>query len=471
MEINGKTRLCGLIGHPVGHTLSPTIHNTLAQNLGQDLIYVPLPVEPGYLEEAVKGAYGLGLLGMNVTVPYKSDVIPFLKNVETTAAKIGAVNTLVRNEEQGGYDGYNTDIIGLQRALKEDGITLQGQKVVLLGAGGAARAAAFLCGQQQAEQVWIVNRTLEKASLLAQELKKHYQDLKVEAMTYAQIEDPDCHCLPSEGLIVLQCTSVGLYPHCEDTPVTASGFFSRISYAFDLIYRPEETKFLRLVREAGGRTANGLAMLLWQGIAAYEYWNGIEVSSEQAKVVMNRLQEELSKGSVMPRQNYVMIGFMGSGKTTVGQQLAGKLGYSFADTDEILVQEAGKSINEIFAQEGEEGFRDRETALLRRLTASKKGGFVYATGGGMILREENRRLLQQLGCVVWLQIKPETVLERLAGNTDRPLLQGDDRAQKVQTMVEKRRGAYEDAAMLCVQVDEKSPAEIAEYIIKGNKQP
>ncbi len=293
MKIDGKTKVCGLIGHPVGHTLSPTIHNTLAQSLGQDLIYVPLPVEPGYLEDAVKGGYGLGILGMNVTVPYKSDVIPLLKNVDPAAAMIGAVNTLVRNEEQGGYDGYNTDIIGLQRALQEDGITLQGQNVVLLGAGGAARAAAFLCGQQQAGQVWIVNRTPEKANLLAQEVKKNYPSLAIEALTYARIEDPACSLLPTEGLIVLQCTSVGLYPHCEDTPVSAPSFISRISYAFDLIYRPEETRFLRLVREAGGRTANGLSMLLWQGVAAYEYWNKLQISSGQAKTVMDRLQEEV----------------------------------------------------------------------------------------------------------------------------------------------------------------------------------
>ncbi len=166
----------------------------------------------------------------------------------------------------------------------------------------------------------------------------------------------------------------------------------------------------------------------------------------------------------MSRQNYVMIGFMGSGKTTVGQQLATEMGCRFADTDELLVHEAGRSINEIFAEEGEEGFRDRETALLRRLTANREGGCVYSTGGGMILREENRRLLQQLGTVVWLQIEPETVLRRLAGNTDRPLLQGEDRAQKVQSLMEMRRSAYEDAAMVQVQVDEKSPAEIVKII-------
>lgn len=169
-------------------------------------------------------------------------------------------------------------------------------------------------------------------------------------------------------------------------------------------------------------------------------------------------------------QNYVMIGFMGSGKTTVGQQLARETGSCFVDTDELLVQEAGESINEIFAREGEEGFRDRETALLRRLTAQKEGGYVYSTGGGMILREENRRLLQQLGTVIWLQIGPETVLQRLAGNTDRPLLQGEDRAQKVRNLMEQRRSAYEDAAMLQVQVDEKSPMEITEIIREAAKK-
>lgn len=139
--INGHTRTCGLIGNPVEHTMSPVIHNTLAGMLSHNLIYVPLLVEEGNLKDAIKGAFALNLLGLNITVPYKSQVIPYLARIDDLAEKIGAVNTLVRISE--GFAGYNTDMPGLYRAMSSEGIEIQGQDVILLGAGGAARAVAF----------------------------------------------------------------------------------------------------------------------------------------------------------------------------------------------------------------------------------------------------------------------------------------------------------------------------------------
>ena len=159
--INGKTRTCGLIGNPVEHTMSPAIHNTLAARCGHNLVYVPFLVEEGKVAEAVKGAYALNILGMNVTVPYKSEVIESLVEVDELAAQIGAVNTLVRTE--GGYKGYNTDMSGLHRAMTSEGIRIEGEEIILLGAGGAARAVAYLCAKQNAKQVYLLNRTLEKA--------------------------------------------------------------------------------------------------------------------------------------------------------------------------------------------------------------------------------------------------------------------------------------------------------------------
>ena len=152
-KIDGKTRTCGLIGNPVEHTLSPLIHNTLAKDMEHNLVYVPFQVEADAVGEAVKGAYALNLLGMNVTVPHKSAVIPYLKDIDELAGKIGAVNTLVRCE--GGFKGYNTDMTGLKRAMESDGIVLEGEKVILLGAGGAARAVAFLCVHAGAEVVYL----------------------------------------------------------------------------------------------------------------------------------------------------------------------------------------------------------------------------------------------------------------------------------------------------------------------------
>jgi len=168
MQIDGKTKTCGLIGDPVAHTLSPVIHNTLAQTRGDDLVYVPLRVEAEQVGKAVEGAYALSLTGLNVTVPHKSAVIPYLVDIDPLAEKIGAVNTLVRQE--GGFKGYNTDMPGLLRAMRSEGITVKEQSVLLLGAGGAARAVAFLCMSEGAKEILLYNRTVEKAERVKQRL-------------------------------------------------------------------------------------------------------------------------------------------------------------------------------------------------------------------------------------------------------------------------------------------------------------
>lgn len=286
MEINGHTRLCGLIGNPVEHTLSPVIHNTLAIKQGHNLVYVPFHVEKEYLAEAVKGAYGLNILGMNVTVPYKSDVIPVLRETDPLAGRIGAVNTLVRVE--GGYKGYNTDILGLYRAMCKEGIRLEGKKVVLLGAGGAARAVAFLCAEKGAKQIYLLNRSVDKAEKLADEVNRSFGRNCMLPMAIADYEN-----LPNQKMLAIQSTSVGLYPDVDRAVIEDSAFYQNIDIAYDLIYKPEETKFMRLVKEAGGVAYNGLKMLLYQGIIAYELWNHVEVSEETAKEVYDLLKERV----------------------------------------------------------------------------------------------------------------------------------------------------------------------------------
>ena len=169
-DINGYTRTCGLIGNPVEHTLSPVIHNTLSMVLGENLAYVPFRVENGRLEDAVKGAFALNLLGLNVTVPYKSDVIPYLTDIDPLAENIGAVNTLVRTET--GYKGYNTDMPGLYRAMCEDGVKVKGEKVLILGAGGVARAVAMLLLDKGAREAILLNRTVQKAQEVADEVNR-----------------------------------------------------------------------------------------------------------------------------------------------------------------------------------------------------------------------------------------------------------------------------------------------------------
>lgn len=278
-KIDGYTRTCGLIGNPVEHTLSPVIHNTLSEMLDQKLCYVPLRVEKGYLEDAVKGAYALNLLGANVTVPYKTEVIPFLKEMDPLAAKIGAVNTLVRTE--GGYKGYNTDMPGLYRSMCSDGVKLQGENVILLGAGGVARAVAVLLEEKGAKKVYLLNRTLEKAMAIAKEVNAMAGRELVQAMQYEEYSE-----IPGEDkMLAIQATSVGMHPHDDETVMEEDGFYERIHTGYDLIFNPENTKFMKKVRAAGGQAYNGSKMLLYQGVIAYELWTGLSVSEEQAKQV------------------------------------------------------------------------------------------------------------------------------------------------------------------------------------------
>ena len=284
MMIDGKTRTCGLIGNPVEHTLSPVIHNTLAERLGHNMVYVPFLVEEGRVAEAVKGAYALNLLGMNVTVPYKSEVINSLKEIDSLAGNIGAVNTLVRIE--GGYKGYNTDMEGLYRAMDSEGIRIKGEDILLLGAGGAARAVAYLCASKGASKIYMLNRTLEKAQTVSREINQSMGDEIIIPMTLE-----DYSSLPDRQFLAIQGTSVGLYPDVEDVVIADKEFYHKIHTGFDLIYSPWETKFMHLVKENGGKAYNGLKMLLYQGIIAYELWNHVNVSEADAMILYDKMKE------------------------------------------------------------------------------------------------------------------------------------------------------------------------------------
>lgn len=289
-QIDGHTRLCGLIGNPVEHTMSPAIHNTLARINGHNLVYVPFHVETGQVRKAVEGAYALNILGLNVTVPYKGEVIGCLKETDEMAGKIGAVNTLVRTE--GGYKGYNTDMMGLYRAMGGEGIRLEGEEIIVLGAGGAARAVAFLCAWKKAAKVYLLNRTLEKAEKIAEEVNRACGTACVEPMR------TDGHGkIPADRqYLAIQATSVGLYPKVEDAVIQDMAFYEKIHTGYDLIYKPAETKFMRLTRQAGGRAFHGLKMLLYQGVIAYELWNGITVTEDDALTVYGKLREGMEAG-------------------------------------------------------------------------------------------------------------------------------------------------------------------------------
>lgn len=289
IEINGKTRTCGLIGNPVEHTMSPAIHNTLSELMGINMAYVPFHVKDGQLETAVKGAYGLNILGMNVTVPYKNDVIAHLAEIDSLAEKIGAVNTLVRTE--GGYKGYNTDMTGLLRAMKSDEVDIAGEEVIILGAGGVGRAVAFLCASNGADKVHLLNRSVGKAQDVAFEVNRALGTDCVEGMALSDYKKLLKGC--ENRYVVIQCTSVGLSPNVNDVVIDDGDFYHHVKFGYDLIYSPWETKFMRLVTANGGVAFNGLKMLLYQAIDAFELWNGCKVSDEDAHKIYQKLRENV----------------------------------------------------------------------------------------------------------------------------------------------------------------------------------
>lgn len=450
MMINGKTRTLGLLGDPVEHTMSPLIHNTLSDIVGLNNVYVPFHTRSENLESAVKGAYALNILGLNVTVPHKYEVMKYLSAIDEGGQAIGAVNTLVRTEN--GYKGYNTDMLGLLREVRSYGVELDGQDVIILGAGGAAKAVAYMCVSNGAGHVYILNRTVAKAQAIADHMNDFFGNQSMTAMSIQ-----DYHKLPEKKYIVFQSTSKGLYPHSDEVVIEDPAFYKLISVGIDLIYKPFCTGFMSLCRQAGAKSYNGLKMLLYQGIIAYELWNDITVDEETADEIYRKLLKKT-------RDNIVLTGFMGSGKTTIGKLLSERYGYTFIDTDQYIEEKCGCTIAELFSKKGESYFRQLETDILKELNASLTHA-VLSTGGGLPLREENAAELATLGTVIYLQITPEEVISRLSGDNTRPLLSGDDPEQKVRDLLTYRTPLYERAADLTIPVTKLTPEYIVEEII------
>lgn len=285
-NIKGTTRVCGLIGNPVGHSISPVIHNTLADIMGIDLVYTTFKVEDDQVEAAVKGAYALDILGMNVTVPHKQAVMGSLKEIDPLAEAIGAVNTLARVD--GGYKGYNTDILGLARELEEENVCIKDNPVLIIGAGGAARAIAFLCASRGASSVTVINRTVEKAQNIAGAVNGYYGIDLVKAVSIDQALG-----LQGDGYVAIQTTSVGLYPDVDNVLIKDENFYRKVAAGVDIIYNPYTTRFMKILDEQGKPAYNGLKMLLYQGVAAFEIWNNCSVSKDMADRVYESMKEAM----------------------------------------------------------------------------------------------------------------------------------------------------------------------------------
>lgn len=288
MEINGRTRLCGLLAYPAGHSMSPVLHGLFAERTHTNLVYCPFEVKSEDLQAAVAGAYGLNILGLNVTVPHKQQVMEYLKEVDEHAARIGAVNTLVRCS--GGFKGYNTDFIGLKRSMEKEGMEIAGRSFILIGAGGAAKSAAYLLASEGAKVVYLLNRTVDKARELADSINSIAGRDVMHPLALEEYQS-----IPGGGYYALQTTSAGMYPKIADAPIEDEGFYQKITLALDIVYNPAKTRFMELVERAGGRAANGLDMLVFQGAASFEHWNpGVVIGEEILAEAGQRIRKALN---------------------------------------------------------------------------------------------------------------------------------------------------------------------------------
>ena len=289
MVISGTTKVCAIIGDPVEHSLSPVMHNAAFKELGLNLVYLAFTVTAKELKSAISGVRSMGLKGLNVTMPHKNAVMNYLDEVDATAKNIGAVNTILSND--GKLIGYNTDGNGALMALKEKEVFPKGKKLVILGAGGAAKAIAYQTAKD-ADELVILNRTPEKANKLVELLSKSLNK-KVKSGTLSskvlkeELETTD---------ILINATSLGMHPNIDRSPVPSDLLHSDLS-VMDIIYNPLETKLLKEAKSAGATIVSGVEMLIYQGAVAFEIWTGCFAPVD---VMKNAVLSEFKNQGVYP---------------------------------------------------------------------------------------------------------------------------------------------------------------------------
>lgn len=347
---------CGLLGRKLAHSYSPQIHAQLGE-----YSYCLFEKEPEQLEEFLRNG---DFTGINVTIPYKQAVIPYLDALTEVARKVGAVNTIVRRDD-GTLLGHNTDYFGFSAMTERCGMNAQGKKALILGSGGASQTAQAVLREMGA-QVIVISRKGEN----------NYDNLY----------------LHKDAAIVVNTTPVGMYPNAGVSPLALEGF-AQLECVLDVVYNPAKTKLLMDAQARGIPWENGLWMLVAQAKEAAEYFTGTAIDNAVIGKIHGQLRREM--------KNIVLIGMPGCGKSTIGRLIAERTGKTFVDADSEIEQFAGKTIPEMFAESGESGFRSVETKVLSQL--GQKSGLVIATGGGCITRAENLPLLRQNGVVFWLK--------------------------------------------------------------------
>lgn len=426
-----------VIGHPIGHTMSPFIHSRLFALNSLPFKYGIIDISPEELnKELTKFRASTCLDGFNITIPHKQAVIPLLDKLDQKAAMCGSVNT-VKNEN-GILTGYTTDGEGFKRTAEAAGADLS-KKVVILGAGGAARAIAFeaaLCGAD----ITIATRdhSAQAGNRLCKGLIRLVPGIHASCCRINEIK--------GKTELLVNATPAGMYPNTLSSPAGAETV-SNAKYVFDAVYNPGETLLLRTARENGAKAIGGMGMLVRQAAAAQEIWLGCRFTESGIENICREASFAMKKKF----GNIVLCGFMGSGKTTVGRALAKASGRHFVDMDSYIEGKESMSVSQIFSLHGENYFRAAETNAVKRL--SLESGLIIAAGGGTVLSSENTNILKPNSIIVMLDTSLETVKARLKGDNTRPLLQKSGNGHVIENLYAERHDVYESAADFKVCAD------------------
>jgi shikimate dehydrogenase len=428
-----RAKLFASTGKPILHSRSPQMHNAGFKSVGERAVYFRLAARDA--ADAFSSARKMGLSGLSVTAPFKEGMRWLVKPLSSEAKKIGAVNTVIfRN---GKTSGHNTDWIGVAESLRENGVAMQGRRALVIGAGGAAEAAAFALLKNGA-QVAIANRTVGKASKLASKFGCAYCSLEASKLKGA---------LAGCSIIVSTVsTAERLIPPSLIRPGMA---------ILDALYA-KPTAIMRDARKKGCRAISGEKWLLHQGAGQFRLFIG------KAPPVA-AMRRGLAAAKSPRKRSIALIGFMGTGKTEVGKLAAKISGRRFVDLDSEIEKAAGASISEIFAKKGEAHFRKLETAQVRKFSRAKSG--IISCGGGVILRRENVTSLRRNSLLVWLFTSEGEILRRVGKDSSRPLLKVKDRAGKIHSLLSQRTPLYAASCDFAICTDGKKPQEIARMIL------
>ncbi len=397
----------GLIGEHLSHSFSRDIHEKLYEIMELPYSYELIELTPDEVGKFVKRRK---FRGINVTIPYKEKVIPFLNEIDSAAREVGSVNTVVKRGLK--LIGYNTDLPAMQALIKKAGLSLKDKKVVILGSGGTSKTAQAAARLEGARRITVVSR-----------------EPKGEAVSYSSLYE-----LYSDAQILINTTPLGMFPNVDGIPAELSRL-PMLEGVIDVIYNPIRTRLIIEAEERGIKAAGGLYMLLMQAFLAEELFLGEKIDE--------LIIQKVYKSILRQKRSIALIGMPGSGKSTVAEELKKAIDINYIDTDKEIEKDAGKSISEIFKSDGESAFRELEKAEIAN--SCLQNGIVIATGGGAVLDKENIIKLKQNAIIYFL----DRPLSELLPTDDRPLAKS---REDIERLYRERYEIYNKCADVRIEV-------------------